>query len=172
MRKRDSAFRDVEGFNVSGARSRHHGLELLFDWQLHRDWLLHVNGAYGRHTYDFDQVGRGEVFVSGNDIDSAPRWLGSGELRYEPPGPLGFGLQLVTLGEYYLDGRNRFTYPGHTLTNLRASWTASERVGLFFRLYNLQDKAIADRSEFAMGDYRYLPGRGRELFIELRYSQQ
>jgi len=169
MRKRDSAFRDSEGFNVSGARSRHLGVELLLDWQFHDNWLLNLNGAYGRHIWDFDETGRGEVFVSGNDIDSAPRWLGSAELRYQPAGRFTAGVQAVTLGEYYLDGQNRFSYPGHTLLNLRASFEVTSVVDLYFRLYNLADEAYADRSDHAMGDYRYLPGRGRELFVEFRY---
>lgn len=170
MRKRDSAFRDSEGFNVSGARSRHHGVELQLDWQIHADWQLRLNGAYGRHSWDFDATGRGEVFVSGNDVDSAPRWLGSAELRYQPAGRFDIGLQGVTLGEYFLDGRNRFTYPGHTLFNLRAAWQVSTQAAAFFRLYNVTDEAVADRSDYAMGNYRYLPGRGRELFVELRYA--
>jgi outer membrane receptor protein involved in Fe transport len=170
MRKRDSAFRDVEGFNVSGAKSRHYGVELLLDWQFHEDWLFHLNGAYGRHTWDFDEAGRGEVFISGNDITSAPRWLGGAELRYRPAGRFSVGLELLTLGEYYLDGQNRFDYPGHTLANLRASFEISDTVAAFLRLYNVTDKAFADRADFAMGDYRYLPGRERELFFELRYS--
>jgi iron complex outermembrane receptor protein len=170
MRKRNSAFRDSEGFNVSGARSRHLGVELMLDWQFHENWMLHLNGAYGRHTWDFDESGRGEAFVSGNDIDSAPRWLGSAEVRYQPPERYSVGVQAVTLGEYYLDGQNRYTYPGHTLLNLRASFEATPTVDLFFRLYNVVDQAYADRSDHAMGDYRYLPGRGRELFMEIRYT--
>ena len=149
-RQRDDGH--AEGFNVSGGKSRHYGVEVLLDWQLHEDWLFHLNGAYGRHTYDFDQVGRGEVFVSGNDIDSAPRWLGSAELRFRPQGPLGAGLQVVTLGDYYLDSLNRFTYPGHTLFNLRASWQLSPTTGVFFRLNNVTDEVVADRSDFAMGN--------------------
>jgi outer membrane receptor protein involved in Fe transport len=169
MRKRDSAFRDSEGFNVSGGKSKHHGLELLLDWQFLPNWMLHFNGAYGVHQYDFDATGRGETFVSGNDMDSAPRWLGSAEVRYDPDAPVQLGLQVVSLDEYYLDSLNRFTYPGHTLLNLRASWQASNTIEVYARLYNLTDEAIADRADHGMGNYRYLPGRGRELFLEVRY---
>ncbi len=170
MRKRDSAFRDAEGYNVSGARSKHHGIELLLDWAFHPDWLFHVNASWARHTWDFDEVGRGETFVSGNDIDHAPEWLGSAELRYQPPGRFSAGLQSVTLGEYYLDGQNRFDYPGHTLLNLRASWALTDTTSLFLRLNNLADRDVADRADYAQNNYRYLPGRGRELFAEIRYA--
>jgi outer membrane receptor protein involved in Fe transport len=170
MRKRDSAFRDSEGFNVSGGKSKHHGVELRLDWQFLADWFLHFNGDWGRHVYDFDARGRGERFVSGNDIKSAPRWQGSAEIRYQPDTPFDIGLQAVSLDEYYLDSLNRFTYSGHTLLNLRASWQVSETVNVFARLNNLADKAVADRADFGMGDYRYLPGRGREMFLEIRYA--
>lgn len=169
MRKRDSVFVDAEGFNVSGARSRHLGLEWQFDWRFHDDFLLHVNAAYGRHTYDFDAQGRGSKFVSGNDIESAPRWLGSAELRWEPSAPVRASLQLTSLGEYYLDSLNRHTYPGHALVNLRAAWDVTPATIFFLRIANLADQDVADRADFAAGTFRYLPGRGREWFIELRY---
>ena len=170
MHKRDSVFVDAEGFNVSGARSRHLGLEWQFDWRFRDDFLLHINAAYGRHTYDFDAQGRGAKFVSGNEIVSAPRWLGSAELRWEPTAPVRVSLQLTTLGEYYLDSVNRYSYPGHTLSNLRAAWDATPATTLFLRINNLADKDVADRANFAAGAYRYLPGPGREWFIEFRHA--
>jgi len=170
MRKRDSAFVDAEGFNVSGARSRHAGVEWQLQWRFRPAWWLQLNAAYGRHLFDFNAQGRGAQYVSGNDIDSAPRWLGSAELRYEPSAPLRLGLQLTSLGEYYLDSLNRYTYPGHLLANLRAAWDVSETSTLALRLNNLADASVADRADYARGTYRYLPGRGREWFIELRYT--
>jgi outer membrane receptor protein involved in Fe transport len=172
MRKRDSVFVDSEGYNVSGARSRHLGLEWRLDWRFHDDFLLHVNAAYGRHTYDFDAQGRGSQYVSGNDIDAAPRWLGAAELRYEPAGPVSAGLQLTALGDYYLDSLNRYTYPGHTLANLRLAWAATRATTVYLRIYNLADRDIADRATYGQGDYRYLPGNGREWFVEVRYDLQ
>lgn len=172
MHKRDSVFVDAEGFNVSGARSRHLGLEWQFDWRFRDDFLLHINAAYGRHSYDFDAQGRGAKFVSGNDIVSAPRWLGSAELKWEPSAPLRVSLQLTSLGEYFLDSVNRYTYPGHTLANLRAAWDATPATTLFLRIKNLADKDVADRANFAAGTYRYLPGPGREWFIEFRYAPE
>ena len=37
------------------------------------------------------------------------------------------------------------------------------------RLNNLTDRSIADRADFAFGNYRYFPGRGREFFAEIQY---
>jgi iron complex outermembrane receptor protein len=81
-------------------------------------------------------------------------------------------LQLTSLGQYYLDSLNRYTYPGHTLANLRAAWDATPVATLYLRINNMADEDVADRANHAMGSYRYLPGRGREWFIELRYMPE
>ncbi len=38
MRKKNSVYRDAEGFNVSGGRSRHNGLEVSGNVQIHQHW--------------------------------------------------------------------------------------------------------------------------------------
>jgi len=170
MKKRDSVFRDAEGFNISGGRSEHTGLEFDFMWQLLEPLRLEVDASYARHEYDFDTVAaRGETFTSGNDIDTAPRWLGSAELFFEPGNSASFALQWTMIDDYYLEAENRFTYPGHDLVNLRASIDLSRAFVVTARFNNLFDTEYADRADYAFGQYRYLPGRGRELFIELRY---
>jgi outer membrane receptor protein involved in Fe transport len=172
MRKRDSVFRDAEGYNVSGARSRHHGIEASMNRQLPGNWWLAANATYARHSYDFDfAANRGERFESGRDMDTAPRWLGSAELRYTPARGPDLALQWVHLGSYFLEPANRFEYPGHDLLHLRAGLRVSSGLYLSLRLNNLADRRVADRADYGAGDYRYLPGRGRELFAELRYGR-
>ena len=171
MHKRNSVFRDAQGFNVSGARTRHDGIEVAADWQFATAWTLAVNATYARHRYDFDTVAaRGEAFVSGRDVDTAPRWMGSAEIGYDGGGRMRAALQWVHLGRYFVDAENRFDYPGHELLNLRAAYEATERLNVSARLNNVADAAVADRADFAFGDYRYFPGRGRELFVEFRYE--
>jgi len=170
MRKRDSVLRDAEGFNVSSGRSRHDGVELALDWPLHEKLTLEIDASFARHRYDFDTVAaRGESFVSGNDVDTAPRWLGSAELLFDPGSGLEIGLQWTGIGEYYLDAENRFSYPGHELVNLRTRIDLSRRFSVTARLNNALNSAYADRADYAFGQYRYFPGRSRELFIELNF---
>jgi outer membrane receptor protein involved in Fe transport len=169
--KRDSIFRDAEGFNVSGARSTHRGVEAGLELGLGPAWLLNVDATYARHRYDFDVVAaRGETFVSGRDVDTAPRVLGSVELLYRPGSRFDASVQWATIGEYYLDAENRFRYPGHTIANLRTGIALGDHLDLTLRINNLTDRAIADRADYAFGDYRYFPGRGREFFAEIRYT--
>jgi len=170
-RKRDSIYRDAEGFNVSGARSKHLGIEGSFDLAFDEAWSLGVNASYAHHTYDFDTVAsRGETFVSGRDVDTAPRILASAELVYAPASRFDASLLLTTIGKYYLDAENTATYPGHTIANLRVGFGLSDRLRLLLRINNVLDRDIADRADLAQGEYRYFPGRGRELFAELRYT--
>ncbi len=171
MRKRDSVFRDSEGFNVSGARTRHEGIEAQLDWVPSRLLRFDLDLSYARHRYDFDTVAsRGETFVSGRDVDTAPRWLGSAEIEFTPSETWALAAQFTGMGSYYLDAENQFRYPGHTITNLRARISPTESVDVVLRLNNLSDRRYADRADFAFGNYRYFPGRGRELFVEVRYA--
>jgi outer membrane receptor protein involved in Fe transport len=172
MKKKDSVFRDAQGFNVSGARSEHRGVEARIDWQLNAAWRLNTNVAYARHTYDFDAGGGGggENFVKGNDIDTAPRWLGSAELLFDPIDEIQLSVQLAGVGSYYLDPANQFRYTGHTLAHARAAWRFSPRWRAVLRVNNIFDEYTADRADYAARDYRYLPGRGRETFVEFRYA--
>ena len=171
MNKRGSVYRDADGFNVTGAASSHRGVEVAIDWQFAEAWSLALNATYARHTYDFDVVAsRGETFVSGRDVDTAPRWLGSLELRFAPTPRIDAALQLTSIGKYYLDAENNFDYPGHTIGNLRAGISLSRTLDLVLRLNNVTDRDIADRADYAFGNYRYFPGRGRELFAEIRYT--
>ncbi len=173
MDKRDSVFRDADGFNVSGARSRHRGAEFAFDWRFRERWRLEIAATYARHEYDFDRVAaRGETFESGRDVDTAPRWLANVELFFYPSDSVSASLQWTTIGAYYLDAENRFDYPGHDIASLHASIDLSGGFALAARLNNIADTDIADRADYAFGNYRYFPGRGRELFMELTYSPQ
>ena len=171
MRKSNSVYRDPDGFSVSGGKSRHEGAELGLDWQFTDRARLSIDAGYGRHTYDFDATAqRGTEFVSGRDVDTAPRWLGSAELFIDPTDRIELALQWTMIGEYYLEPENRHSYPGHDLWNLRASFDAYDRLDINLRLLNVLDTDLADRADFAFGNYRYFPGRGRELFVEFVYT--
>ena len=170
MKKRGSVFRDASGFNVSGGRSRHRGVELAVDWQPLPSMAINVDASYAKHSYDFDQVAaQGETFVSGRDIDTAPRWLASIEIVVEPTDRWHAALQWSTIGPYYLDAENSVEYPGHRLVNGVVVMDLGSRFTISARVNNLFDAEYADRADFAFDQFRYFPGRGREYFVELAY---
>ncbi|MEJ2602051.1 MAG: TonB-dependent receptor [Gammaproteobacteria bacterium] len=170
MDKEDSVLRDAEGFNVSGGASRHVGLEIDFDWLLADSLTLSLDAAWTRQTYEFDLVAdRGETFTSGNLVDTAPRTLGNLKLRWEPLAGYAFTADLRHQGSYYLDAENQHRYPGHELLDVGAEIDFSRRLQLRARLNNVADRDYADRADYAFGNYRYFPGRGREFYVALSW---
>jgi iron complex outermembrane receptor protein len=55
------------------------------------------------------------------------------------------------------------------VTNLRVGWNAPGDFRLALRVDNVFDQAYADRADFAFGNYRYFPARGRAVFFSAEY---
>ena len=171
MFKQHFIFQDADRFNISDGKTRHIGVELQADARTEAGFYTGLAATYAKHTYDFDRDARGEVINKGNDVDTAPRTLGSMRIGFEQ----SFGLaeaELVHQGSYYLNAENTAKYDGHNLLNLRAVWQASDAWSVALRLNNVTDELIADRADFAFGDYRYFPGREREVFLQVSYQPQ
>jgi outer membrane receptor protein involved in Fe transport len=175
MSKRDLILRETNGFNVSNGSSRHAGLEYEVRREFDQRARLSLAGTVARHQYTFSRaVEGGETIVDGNDIDTAPRNLHTlsaevalGRTSHQPTWRLGADATYV--GKYFLDAANTATYPGHTVVNLRLDWSpVPVRVAL--HVDNLFDKRYADRADFAFGNYRYFPARGRAVFLSIDYA--
>ncbi|MBM0107401.1 TonB-dependent receptor [Steroidobacter sp. S1-65] len=171
MDKENVIFRDANAFNVSDGRTEHEGVEYEFAWQPIESLSLALAGTYAKHTYDFDRVvEQGETIVAGRDVDTAPRHINTARLNWSFLPAAAAELEWVSVGSYFVDASNNNKYGGHDLLNLRVSWRATENWRAIARLNNVTDRAYADRADFAFGNYRYFPGRGRTLFVELRYE--
>jgi outer membrane receptor protein involved in Fe transport len=171
MDKDEVILRDSAGFNVSGGRTRHRGLEYRGDWAFAGDWLLSASGTHARHEYRFSAlVEQGEQITAGDDMDTAPRDIHALRLLYDGA-RLEAELEWLWVGAYWANAANTARYGGHDIGNLRIaveparSWTAT------LRITNLLDTAYADRADFAFGDFRYFPGRGRAYFLELGWRK-
>lgn len=171
MEKDNVIFRDSNGFNVSDGRTDHEGVEYEFAWSPLDTLSLAVAGSYAKHTYEFDRViEQGETIVAGRDIDTAPRHINSARLNWSFLPAASAELEWVSVGRYFVDAANANSYGGHDLLNLRLSWRATENWRTILRLNNVTDRSYADRADFAFGNYRYFPGRGRAVFLEVRYE--
>jgi iron complex outermembrane receptor protein len=171
MDKRDVILRDSAGFNVSGGRTRHRGLEYEGDWAFADEWSLSAAGTFARHEYRFTAtVEQGEQITSGNDVDTAPRDIHAFRLRHEGSW-LEAELEWLWIGGYWANAANSARYGGHDVGNLRVSVEPARNWLLSLRVTNLADVAYADRADFAFGDYRYFPGRGRAYFVELGWRK-
>ena len=160
-------FRDANGFNVSDGATEASGLEADVAWR-RGGHTLELAAAFGRHRYAFTRdVGRGERIVDGNDVDTAPRWLGSARWRWQGSA-WNSELELVYIGSHFVNASNTARYGGHKVVNWRGTWDATDRLRLFARLVNVLDDAYADRADHAFGSYRYFPGMPRQLYVGAR----
>ncbi len=171
MEKDNFIFRDADGFNVSDGRSRHVGIELSLSASLGAGWRAGLDGTWARHTWRFDRdLGRGETIRAGDEMDSAPRHFGSAHLAWDYTDRGTAELEWVHVGPYWLDAANTARYAGHDVFNLRVMQDLGRGLRLGIRLNNVTDKDFAERADYAFGDYRYLPGRERQLFVELAWT--
>jgi outer membrane receptor protein involved in Fe transport len=171
MHKDDYILQDSNRYNVSNGESRHVGAEL--DVKVRSDNGLYAGLAatWVKQTYAFSQqIAGGETISSGNDIDTAPRTLGSLHLGWSAD-PWLAEIEWVHQGRYFLTAQENQRYGGHDLLNLRAAWSINREWRVTARINNLNDTLYADRADYAFGDYRYFPGHDRELFLELSYQR-
>lgn len=173
MEKKNSAFRNADGFTVPFARTRHEGVEISGALPLGEMFELSGWATYAEHTYAFnDPVTRaGESIVSGTDIDSAPRRLANAQLTWTPIDTLSAEIGWTHMGDYLTNAAGTRRYPGHDVFDLRASWKASETVQLYTAVRNLADVRYAERADFAFGNDRYFPAESRALTVGMRATR-
>ena len=172
MTKDNVIFRDSAGFNVSDGKTDHEGIEYEFNWLPLETLSLSLGGTYAKHTYAFNAVEGGEAIVSGRDVDTAPRHVNTARLAWQFLPVANAELEWQSVGRYFVDASNANEYPGHDLLNLRVGWNVRDNWSTTLRLNNVTDRAYADRADFAFGNYRYFPGRGRTLFVEVKYRSE
>lgn len=156
MEKKNFFFRDASGLNVPNGKTDHMGVELAFGFELTESVYMNGTLSWADHTYDFDRASNG--IVSGNQVDTAPEWLGDVSLDWKASDKLDVSLMAEFVGEYFTDEANAHTYDGHTLASARAGYAITDDVEFWVKLRNLFDERYADRADFAFGNERYFPG--------------
>ena len=174
MEKSEVIFQDADRHNVSGAETRHHGLELGLNWSFASDWRLGLDMTLARHKYDSPiQLLGSSGDIEGNDIDTAPRAFGSARLDWDLTSLTGrearAQLEWVHLGSYYLEPDNNHKYSGHDLLNLRLETSLGRNLRAALRITNLLDEDYAERADYGFGDYRYFVGQPLGAYLELSY---
>ncbi len=172
MRKDHYILQDSARFNVSDGQSEHFGLELGLEARNDLGLYASLAATWVKQTYAFTQLSAGnEQITDGNDIDTAPRTLGSLRLGWSAE-PWLAEAEWVHQGRYYVTAGEAQDYPGHDLLNLRTTWKFTPAWTATIRLNNVTNALYADRADFAFGDYRYFPGREREAFFELAWHSR
>jgi outer membrane receptor protein involved in Fe transport len=171
MKKRNVIFQDSERRNIDNGETEHHGLEYAVNWQWHRDWSLAVNGSYAlqRYASNISYPGSSAMLqTEGNDIDTAPRHMGSAQLAWQASKHTLLELEWVYMGSYYTDITNEHRYDGHNLWHLRLQQQLNEHWQLGLRLLNVADTDYAERADYSGFDGdRYFVGEPRSLYVDI-----
>lgn len=169
MQKSNFIFQDSQRQNVSNGETTHKGIEFSVRAKLPHNQYVTASGSFAKHQYD-NELTLSNVSILGNEIDTAPQHQGA--LQYGWLGDSGHQveLELVHVGNYYLDPANTAEYTGHNLINLRAKVPLTNTSSLSLRLINLADEDYAERADFGFGSYRYFVGEPRSIFVNFRYQ--
>lgn len=160
---------DTQRQVINGGETQHQGVEASISWDVVDNFKLNAALSYAQHTYENDiQISR--VSIKGNDIDTAPRWLGNITGRWQLNDTWHTELEATLMDEYYLDPENTARYDGHHLVNFRLHWQATPQTLFSLRIRNLLDQDYAERADYSFGNYRYFVGEPRSVFFGLKYS--
>ena len=168
MEKENFFFRDAQGLNVIAGRTDHAGIEVQASFELTDTVTVSGNLSWADHTYAFDRAANG--IVDGNQIDSAPEWLGDLRIAWAPTERFDASLSLEYVGEYFTNEANTASYDGHTVASARASYDLTDQLEAFVIIRNLTDERYADRADFAFGNDRYFPGEPMNATFGVRAS--
>tara|TARA_R110002096_G_scaffold257381_1_gene450843 strand:- start:178923 stop:181022 length:2100 start_codon:yes stop_codon:yes gene_type:complete len=162
MKKDNVIFQDNR-INVDNGKSKHVGVEGMFEYRFPIDVSLRLNGSLAKHQYDFDRF-TGDINWNGLDIDTAPRNFGSVQLNWAPADKVKAGLEWIWMGEYSMDPVAEFKYEGHNYFNLRIEAEAMKNVDVFLRVMNITNVRYAERADVSFGTPRYFVGKPRAFY--------
>jgi len=167
---RNIILRDSEAFNISNGETESVGAELEAFW-VRGAHTFSAATTFAKHEYAFDRLADArETIEDGNQIDTAPRWLGNIRWRTDYSERFFGEFELNFVGKHYVNAANTANYDGHRVLNWRGQWRVSEALQASIRVINVLDERYADRADFAFGSYRYFPAMPRQLYLGIRYQ--
>ncbi len=176
MDKSNVIFQDSSRLNTDSGETQHYGVEFEIYRSFGDTLDLTINGTFARHTYQSDVTtpvsgGTAIIATKDNDVDTAPRHMGSVQLGWQLASDTRAELEWVSMGKYYTDIDNLHSYDGHDLFNLRLRHQFSRKISAGLRVTNLADTDYAERADYSSfsGD-RYFIGEPRSLYADLRMS--
>jgi outer membrane receptor protein involved in Fe transport len=162
--KSNFIFQDSNRQNVSNGETEHNGAEVSATYNFNNNIYINANVSYAEHNYTNDLT-LARTSIKGNEIDTAPQFMGSAQLGWNINPSLLTELSLQRMGNYYLNPENSAEYAGHTLLDLNLRYAYSEQLVLSANIYNLLDEDYAERADSAFGNYRYFVGQPRRIFL-------
>ena len=175
QQKQGFFFRDANGFSEANGKTDHTGIELEIDYAISAQWRWRGQLSYAEHTYAFNrEIAAGpnttETIVSGNYIDTAPKWLASQSIVWTPTSNVDASIRWDLVGSYFTDASNQHEYEGHQLISAQLNFRPTESLELGLSAHNLANVLYADRADYFFGNDRYMPGRPRTVSANLTWA--
>jgi outer membrane receptor protein involved in Fe transport len=167
--KQDFIFQDTNRQNISNGETRHQGIELSGKYELSPSLYVSGNATYAKHEYA-NAIAISNTNIEGNEIDTAPKTIGSAQLGWKVNDAIQTELSLQHVGNYFLNPENTAEYDGHTLLDLNFRYQYSSQLRFNANVYNLLDTDYAERADFGFGNYRYFVGQPRRIFVGATWS--
>lgn len=173
MEKKDDivSLRSVDGgrANANVGRTKHKGIELGFDFEISKDWLLGYSYTTSNHRFDEWKTSSRADF-SGNKIPLAPSHYANTRLQYHPDFMNGgrFEIESIDQGSYFIEEANKNLYKGHSLINFRMNYFFSDQHEVYLNIFNATDKLFAETA--SKWGPTYTPGRPRTVYLGYRYT--
>ncbi len=83
---------------------------------------LTLAGTYTYSDFTYDRYAAGTTDFTGNELPGIPKHNGFAELRYRDGRGLTGGVEVQSVGEFYVNDANTETNPAYRVVNLRAGW--------------------------------------------------
>uniref|UniRef100_UPI002FC7B7CA TonB-dependent receptor n=1 Tax=Aromatoleum sp. TaxID=2307007 RepID=UPI002FC7B7CA len=132
---------------TNAGKTRHRGVELGLGAPVVRNLRLDVALSYAKHEFVDWTTNQGDF--SGNEQQSAPRFISNARLTWTPTDALRAQFEWIGIGSYWLDDANTVKYGGHNVFNLRGNFALTPKVSLFGSVNNLTDRRYADSAQLS-----------------------
>jgi len=155
---------------MNGGETLHQGIETSLAMPLQKRLDLSVALSYAKHTYE-DWQPNATTNYSGNEMQSAPRFLANTRLSYRPVYLNGGRIELEweRLGSYWMDQANTTKYDGHDLLHLRANYLLAKSWEFYGRVMNVTDKRYATAASYGSSGSEFAPGLPRTFYTGFNY---
>jgi outer membrane receptor protein involved in Fe transport len=170
-------FDDGSFGNANAGQTLSRGVELGLNAYPIPSLQIRFSGAYSKHEF-VEYIERGVKF-DGNEINSAPRFVGNAEITYRPA--FAKGLRILTewqgMSRYYMDQANQFSYNGFNVVNFRTGYTLSQvknkwlkGTEIWLNVINLFDAYYAVNSSRSSAGRSYTLGEPRNINLGFSYD--
>ena len=147
---------------VNAAEVKQRGVEVGAKFVLTS--ALTLAGTYTYSDFNFERYVAGTNNFAGNELPGIPKHNGFAELRYSDERGLTGGVEVQSVGKFFLNDANLATNPAYRLVNLRVGWARSfgrTQFSPFAAVNNVFSEVYSSQPQINAGAGRFfnpLPG--------------